>query len=388
MKATARTARGALRPQPEPPAVPPAALPAPPRLSIIIPTFNEAGSIEELVARIAIALPDVPWEVIIVDDDSPDGTARRAKALAARDPHVRCLRRLARRGLAGACVEGILSSSAPYVAVMDADLQHDEVLLARMLARLEDGGADLVVGTRYAAGGSAEAFGAHRGRLSRLATAVTRRLLRTSLSDPMSGFFMVRREIVEKLAPELSPDGFKILLDIVTTAGGTLRVAEEPYVFRARFAGESKFDARIAVEFVGLLASKVTFGAVNPRFIVFALVGTTGLGVHLVVLKVALMAAGFAFPFAQAAATFVAMGNNFLLNNLLTYRDRKLTGFARVKGFAGFCVISSAGAVANVGIASYLYSEHPIWWVAGIAGAVMGALWNYSMSSRFVWRTR
>lgn len=359
-----------------------------PRLSIVIPTFNEAGNIAELIRRIARALPDGTWEAIIVDDDSPDGTARTAKALAMRDARVRCLRRLERRGLSGACVEGILSSSAPYVAVMDADLQHDETLLAKMLSHLEAGNADLVVGTRYIEGGSADAFTGMRGRLSRLANATTQRLLGTHLSDPMSGFFMLRREVVEDIAPRLMLDGFKILLDIVTTARRTLRVVEEPYVFRARFSGESKFNTRIALEFFGLLLAKLTLGIVNPRFMVFALVGTTGLGVHLVALRTGLLLARFIFPTAQALATLAAMGNNFLLNNLLTYHDRRLGGFAMLKGFAGFCLIGAAGAIANVGIASWLYSERPVWWLAGLAGAIMGALWNYSMSSRFVWRTR
>lgn len=367
---------------------PGADLGAPAELSIIIPTFNEARNIAELAQRVARALPHTQWEIIVVDDDSPDGTAAAAKALGAANRRVRCLRRVARRGLAGACIEGILSSSAPFVAVMDGDLQHDETLLAKMLAHLEAGETDLVVGTRYVDGGDSSAFGKTRGALSRIANDTAQRLLGTKLSDPMSGFFMLRREIVEAHAAALQPEGFKILLDIATTAGPDLRIAEEPYSFRTRFAGESKFDVRIGLEFIGLLLSKLSFGVVTPRFLIFALVGTTGLGVHLLMLKTGLIAVRLAFPAAQALATFTAMGNNFVLNNLLTYRDRRLHGLAMLKGFAGFCVIGAAGALANVGLAAWLYSERPIWWAAGLAGALMGALWNYSMSSRFVWRTR
>ena len=371
------------------PARPPlrAAAPAP-ELSIVIPTFNEAGNVAELMRRIARALPDTDWEAIFVDDNSPDGTARTAKALAAEDHRIRCLRRVDRRGLAGACVEGILSSSAPYVAVMDADLQHDEALLAQMLTQMKTGDIDLAVGTRYVEGGSADAFSGIRGRLSRMANEAAQRLLGTQLSDPMSGFFMIRREIVEEHAADLTPEGFKILLDIATTAGPGLRIAELPYSFRTRFAGDSKFDARVGLEFLGLLLSKLSFGLVTPRFLVFALVGMTGLGVHLVALRGGLLLARFAFPAAQALATFIAMGNNFVLNNLLTYRDRRLHGARMLKGFAGYCVIGAAGAITNVGIAAWLYSESPVWWAAGLAGALMGALWNYSMSSRLVWRAR
>ncbi len=359
-----------------------------PLLSVVIPTLNEVGNVPELVSRLAQALNGVAWEVIFVDDNSPDGTATVAKRLSLSDRRVRCIRRVERRGLAGACIEGILSSAAPYVAVMDADLQHDETILPRMLARLQGGDTDLVVGTRYVEGGSAAAFDAKRGALSRIATKAAQRLLGTTLSDPMSGFFMLRREVVEEMAGDLTPEGFKILLDIVTTAGGRLRVAEEPFVFRSRFSGESKFDSRVGIEFLGLLLGKMTFGVVNPRFLLFGLVGATGIGVHLIVLKTSLLYASAVFPAAQSLATFTAMGSNFVLNNFLTYRDRRLKGLAMLKGFAGFCLIGAAGAVTNVGIASYFYAERPVWWLAGLTGALMGLLWNYTMSSRFVWHTR
>ena len=359
-----------------------------PVLSVVIPTLNEAGNVAELVGRIERALTGVAWEVIFVDDNSPDGTAAAAKRLGQSDRRVRCIRRVERRGLAGACIEGILSSAAPFVAVMDADLQHDEAILPKMLAHLLAGGTDLVVGTRYVEGGSAEVFDAKRGRLSRIATRAAQRFLGIELSDPMSGFFMLRREVVEEMASDLTPEGFKILLDIVTTAGGKLRVAEEPFVFRARFSGESKFDSRVGIEFLGLLLGKMTFGVVNPRFLLFGLVGEAGLGEHLIVLKASLLYASAFFPAAQSLATFTAMGNNFLLNNILTYRDRRLKGMAMLKGFAGFCLIGAAGALTNVGIASYFYVERPVWWLAGLTGALVGLLWNYTMSSRFVWHTR
>jgi dolichol-phosphate mannosyltransferase len=366
-----------------------AAVPAtPPILSVVIPTFNEAQNVGELASRLERALDGIPWEAIIVDDNSPDGTSAVAKAIAAKNPRVRCLRRLGRRGLAGACLEGILSSSAPYVAVIDGDLQHDEQLLPRMLKRLTDNEADLVVGSRYVAGNTGDGFDSRRSAYSHTATGLARRLLGTDLSDPMSGFFMVRRECVEQVAGRLSPIGFKILLDLVLTAHGSLRVVEEPYTFRLRHAGESKFDLRIGLEFIGLLLAKLTGGVVDSRFLIFTLVGATGLIVNMAVLKIAL--AGFQIPFsaAQSIATFAALFSNFLLNNAITYRDRRLRGLSLITGFIAFCAIGAAGAISNVGLATWLYSEHSVWWVAGAAGSIMGALWNYLMSSQFVWRTR
>lgn len=356
-------------------------------LSVVIPTFKERGNVAELLRRLGVALAGLGWEAIFVDDDSPDGTAAAVKAIAAEDRRVRCLKRVGRRGLAGACIEGILSSSAPYVAVIDADLQHDESVLPKMLATLESGKADLVAATRYVEGGSADSFGARRGAISRLATRLTQHLLGTPLSDPMSGFFMMRRDRFDAIADKLSPAGFKILLDIATTAGRSLRIAEQPYSFGTREAGESKFDMTVGIEFLGLLLSKLTGDLIEPRFIFFAIVGTTGLAVNLVALKIALVL-GLAFIPAQSVATFVALTSNFLLNNVLTYRDKRLRGFAMLRGFIAFCAIGAVGAVTNVGLASWLYSEQEVWWVAGAAGAVMGALWNYAMSTLFVWRAR
>jgi dolichol-phosphate mannosyltransferase len=354
-------------------------------LSVVIPTFKERDNVAELVRRLDLALAGIAWEAIFVDDNSPDGTAAAVKEIAAADPRVRCLRRVGRRGLAGACIEGMLSSAAPFVAVMDADLQHDETVLPRMFEKLK-AGADLVAATRYVDGGSADSFGESRGFISRLATRITHRLLGTSLSDPMSGFFMMRRDRFDVIAPRLSPAGFKILLDIAT-AGDKLKIAEQPFVFGARHAGESKFNAQVGLEFLGLLIAKLSGGLVDPRFIFFILVGALGLVVHLLVLDAALLK--LSFPWAQSLATFAAMTSNFFLNNDLTYRDRRLKGWSAVRGFVAFCLFCSAGALTNVGLAAWLFSaERETWWVAGAAGALMGAFWNYAMSSLFVWRTR
>ena len=366
------------------------AVPPPPttaELSVVVPTFKERGNVAELVRRLDATLSGIAWEAIFVDDNSPDGTAAAVKEIANHDPRVRCLRRVGRRGLAGACIEGMLSSAAPYVAVIDADLQHDEKVLPLMLAKLTNGEADLVAATRYVAGGSAASFSEGRGAISRLATRMTHRLVGTPLSDPLSGFFMMRRDRFDEIAPRLSPAGFKILLDIAATAGSKLRIAEQPYSFGERFEGESKFNIQIGVEFLGLLLAKVTGDLVDPRFIFFAIVGSIGLIVHLSFLSASL-ALMQPFRAAQIIATFAAMTSNFMLNNELTYRDRRLKGLAMVRGFVLFCVVCSVGVLANVDLASWLYVERPIWWVAGAVGAVMSVLWNYAMSTLFVWRAR
>jgi dolichol-phosphate mannosyltransferase len=360
----------------------------PPELSIVVPTLNENGNVPLLVLQLARALDGIGWEVIFVDDDSADGTIATARRLARRDPRVRCLRRIGRRGLAGACIEGMLASSAPAIAVMDADLQHDEKCLAQMLEHFR-AGADLVVGTRRTQDGVVTTgLSAVRKWGSRLATNLARRLTGVRLSDPMSGFFLIRQETFEAIAPRLSTQGFKLLLDIVASQQRPLLIEEVPYSFRPRRYGQSKLDGLVVFEYAGLLLAKVCGDALSTRFLLFMLVGVSGLGAHLLALKSALGLPQVGFDLAQAGAAYVAMTWNFFLNNLLTYRDRRLKGVGVLKGLLSFYAVCSVGAVANVGVASWIYGEHPTWWLAGTAGALMGGVFNYVASSTFTWRQR
>jgi dolichol-phosphate mannosyltransferase len=359
-----------------------------PELSVVVPTFNERDNVPRLIDMLRAALPDIAWELIIVDDNSPDGTSETAKRIAATDSRIRCIRRVGRRGLAGACLEGILSSQARYVAVMDGDLQHDETLLLPMLALLRRDAANMVVATRYADGGSAAALSSQRAWGSRLATTLAHRLLKLELSDPMSGFFMLSRELVEKIAPRLSTQGFKILLDIVVTAGDGLRIAELPFTFRQRLYGDSKLDAGVALEYVGLLLAKATNDRVSLRFMLFCLVGAIGIGVHFVTLIVGYDLLGLQFVWAQTLAMMVAIASNFVINNALTYRDRRLYGLTFFNGLLRFYLVSLVGLVSNIGVSDWLFVSAQKWWVAGLAGAVIGVVWNYVVASQFVWRSR
>ena len=359
-----------------------------PELTVVVPTFNERANVPLLAARLQRTLAGIDWEVIFVDDNSADGTAATARALGEGDARVRCIRRIGRRGLAGACLEGMLASQARHVAVMDADLQHDETLLVDMLERLRGGNIDLVVASRYVGAGSAGGLAGRRVSYSRWSTALARRLLRVNLTDPMSGFFMLRRTAFEELAPSLSTQGFKILLDIVATGRGTLRIAELPYVFRERQHGESKLDAHIVLDFFALLMAKLTGDAVSFRFPMFCLVGLTGVSIHMAALAVALDPVGLAFGRAQTVATVAAIAWNFVLNNALTYRDQRLTGWSFFTGLVRFEVICAVGAVSNMGVATWIYDFDPRWWIAGLGGALMSAVWNYVVSAAFVWRAR
>lgn len=361
-----------------------------PELTLVIPTFNERPNVAALIERLPATLAGIGWEAIFVDDNSPDGTAALVKEIGARDPRIRCIRRIGRRGLAGACIEGMLASQATHVAVMDGDLQHDETLLPRMLRLLQDGQADIVIGSRYLDLDAHSMDGLSPGRRagSTFASSVANRLLGLEVSDPLSGFFMVKRHLVEAVAARLSTQGFKILLDILVSTQEKPRVRELPYSFRRRREGTSKLDNRIVLDFAGLLISKATRDAVPIRFATFLLVGCSGIIVHLIILRTALTMLEMSFPVAQTLATLAAMTSNFFLNNSLTYKDQSLHGAKAIKGLAMFLVICSMGAVSNIGVASWLYANKPIWWVAGLAGSFISAVWNYAISSALVWRAR
>lgn len=356
-------------------------------LTIVVPTLNERANIALLVARLRDALQGIDWEVVFVDDDSRDGTIAAIREIAARDHRVRGIRRITRRGLAGACLEGILSSSAPVVAVMDGDLQHDETRLAAMFDIMRGGETDMVIASRYQESGSAEGgLSRLRSSGSRLATRLAQLLLKTPIGDPMSGFFMLRREIVEQVAPRLSRQGFKILLDIVASSPA-MRIREIPYVFGPRLHGQSKLDSTVVLEYAGLLVAKASGDVISTRFLAFGLVGSAGVVVHLATLH-ALLSRGLPFVAAQTAAMFTAMAFNYSLNNAFTYRDLRRRGWQFLTGFGMFAALCSVGVVAGVGVSSLLYTSSSRWWVAGLAAAVVGAAWNYVTNSAITWRAR
>jgi len=361
---------------------------AAPILTIIIPTLNERDNIEPLVGLLMSTLREVAWEAIFVDDDSRDGTSERVRAIARSNSRIRCLQRIGRRGLATACIEGVLASASPYIAVMDGDLQHDERLLLEMLRLLETGVVDLVIGSRYATGGRFGDWSRGRMRLSGLGTRLARLVCKADVADLLSGFFMCRRDVFEHALRRMSGQGFKVLLDLLASSPEPVRIRELPYCFRRRQHGESKLNTMIAWEFGMLLADKLIGHIVPVRFALFAMIGTLGLLVHLVTLWVSLNPLGLGFAVAQSVATVVAMTSNFFFNNQFTYRDQRLSGFPLLRGLLVFYLICGIGAAANVGVASYAFTSSHTWWFAGVAGAVVGSVWNFAMSSVFTWRRR
>lgn len=357
------------------------------KLAIVLPTLDERDNIAPLVARIENALGPDGWEVIVVDDDSPDGTADAAREISLKNGRVRVIQRIGRRGLASAAIEGMLATAAPFVAVMDADHQHDPDLLPHMLTVVESGEADIAVASRFMPGGNTAGLNdGRREKASRLANILTRRLTGLSLSDPMSGYFLLRSITARRLAPRLSGIGFKILLDLLATAREPLTVRELPLRFAERRGGRSKLDHAVAFDFLVGLYEKTLGQTIPTRFALFGTVGALGVLVHMVILAALYPGATSFFWQAQSLATLGAMSFNFWLNNWLTYRDRRLTGvWTLLRGWTGFCATCLVGAFANVAAATLLESRGIGWILAALTGIALGSVWNFALSSRFVW---
>ena len=380
----AEDATGAAITQPRPRRIkaPPAV-----ELTVVSPTFNEKANIRPLVAKLDAALKGVAWQVIFVDDNSPDGTAEEVKAVAQADPRVQCIRRVGRRGLAGAVIEGALASSAPVIAVIDADLQHDETLLPAMLHLIQDDEADMVVASRYLEPeGLDSGLSKTRKQGSRLATWMGRQVLKNEVSDPVSGYFMARRGVWETSAPRLGTEGFKILFDLLASVPDPIRVAELPYKFRDRVAGESKLDRRVVIEYLSLILNKATNGAIPARAVMFVLVGSTGFLVNVAVgMVLNAMHAPLAYWQVLLVSAFVAMTSNFAINNAVTYFDRRKKGLALLTAYVRFCLLCSAGLFVNVAVASFLEDRLAMPAASLVIGAAFGAVWNYVTTAIAVW---
>ncbi len=354
-------------------------------LAVIIPVLNERDNVAPMIGKLALALAGIEWEVIFVDDGSNDGTPARVEEIAREDRRVRLIRRVGRRGLSSAVVEGFMSSIAPVLAVIDGDLQHDETVLPKLYQAIAKDGSDVAVGTRYSDGGSIGEWSESRARISRFATQLATPITKSSISDPMSGFFAIRRDRFIESTPHLSTAGFKILLDVMASSPHRLKTTEVPYTFRTRIAGDSKLDSAVAVAFAELILEKTVGRWIPVKLVMFGGIGALGSIVHLSVLWATLNPLGQSFAAAQSAGVAIAMLFNFTLNNILTYRDRRLSGWKWATGLASFAVVCSVGAVANVGVGSILHGQSTAWWLAGLAGALVGSIWNYAATSWFTW---
>lgn len=360
--------------------------------SLILPTFNEAANLPELLPRVEQALAGIDHEVIIVDDDSPDRTWEVALALAKERDDLHVIRRIDRRGLSSAVIEGFLAAKGDVLAVMDADGQHDSGLLKRLYEAVR-GGSGIAVGSRYAKGGSVGQWDERRHFLSRVATRLGQAVCRVKVSDPMSGFFAIDARLFERVRPSLNPKGFKILLDLLVHIPKDTRVTEHAFTFGGRLHGESKMSRRVQVEFLEYLYD-VTIGRFIPlTFLKYCVVGFLGVFVNVgaywvyaELLRVDGITSFAGFSVAVIASIETAIIFNFLLNNVWTFAHKRLRGAPALMGFAKYNAACALGALVNYALSAFL-----VWraWpdlLAVTIGSFTAVLWNYVMSRMVTWK--
>ncbi len=358
---------------------------ASPILSLVICTLNEAAAIGPLLAEIGSALEGVSHEIIVVDDDSADGTAQVVAGLAEADPSIRLIVRTGVRGLASAAVAGWDVARGNHLALMDGDGQHDPALLPRLLDALDAGDVDVAIGARNLAN-EAQALSTGRLHLSRAGVWLAGLVLGARLSDPLSGYFVMTRAFYTQARPRLSAVGFKILVDLVASSPMQVRFIERPTALRERRGGQSKLDARVIADLGALLIEKKLGGLIPARFVLFSGVGVSGVVVNLGVLAVLRSLCNLPFIPAQGLAILTAMGSNFLINNLLTFRDQRLRGWALGQGFLAFVLACALGAVFNWSASVGLHQL--LGWpslIAAAVSAVLAGVFNFWAVRRVTW---
>lgn len=354
--------------------------------AVVIPTFNECQNVRPMVQALSAALQGIDFELIFVDDDSPDGTALQVRELARAGARVRLVHRIHRRGLSSAVVEGMMSSSAPYLAVIDGDLQHDETILPEMLRRLKAGGIDLVIGTRHREGGSMGEFSRARVILSKFGQRLSALVCHATVSDPMSGFFAVRREYLDEVVRSLSCIGFKILVDLLASSRRAVHIEEIGYTFRNRLHGHSKLDLLVGLEYVELLLDKLVGQWIPARYALFGMVGAVGVLAQLILIRLLLHFSRLTFDSAQLLSSLLVIVLNYAGNNQITFRNRRLRGWRWLVGLVLFAASCSVGLYLNLRVAGGLYGAGVGWAFASLAGILIASAWNYSASAILVWR--
>lgn len=357
-------------------------------ISVVLPTFNERDNIAEVIARLGAALHGLDWELIFVDDNSPDGTSGLVRLFSLVCPRIRLIERIGRRGLSSACIEGMRAATAEHIAIMDADLQHDETALPAMLVKLRTENLDMVVGTRNSAGGSMGDFSPARVVLSRLGKALSYAVSHSGLSDPMSGFFIVRRGFFLEVMDRLDGRGFKLLLDMLASSARRVRLGEVGYRFRNRYHGESKLGPTVIAEYLLMIAKKLASKLLSMRPLTFAGVGTTGAILQLGLFYFLYRMCHGGLVSSQIVSILAAILANFALNNRYTFHDYTVQGAPASLSLLLYCNISCIGACLNILTSLALMRANVPWQLAGIAGIAVGAVWNYGMSVAVVWKVR
>jgi dolichol-phosphate mannosyltransferase len=361
-----------------------------PRLTIVLPTFNERANIQPVVSQLLPLASKYDLELLFVDDDSADGTADEIRRIAQQHGCVRLVRRIGRSGLSSAIKEGILDATGDFVVVMDSDGQHEPSAVGHIVEVLQETDSDVVIGSRFHPESQIIGLSQRRERNSSFANAVARFSLPhyRLLTDYMSGFFALRLDRCFAFVRQVDVNGFKFLYELLALSKGRLSIAEVPLSFQPRIRGESKLNLAVVWDLGVSILHTLLFRAGPRRAVSFALVGITGIGIHLLVYALVRHGLGLSFEQAQMIAVVSAASSNYLINNVLTFRALQLRGTSLLLGLLRFLLVASIGMLANVGVSSALYhrmNSRPL--LALLAGIAVDFVWKYAASSRFVWNS-
>ena len=358
-------------------------------ISIIIPTFNEVKNIKDLIVHLMLLLINFDYEIIVVDDDSPDGTAEEINQLMKTNKKIHLINRIGRSGLSSAIKEGLIFAKGEYSVVLDGDGQHDPNCVLEMIGEIKKSKFDIIVGSRFLKKSKLTGLSEERSLSSKLANKIARISLPkkySNLTDYLSGCFCLKNKKTNNLVRRIEINGFKFLYELLAISKGNLLIKEIPLFFKERNYGQSKLDLAVVWDFLISILHNFGFRILPRRAISFGLVGISGVFVQLLITliltKIILLDFKSALPFSVVCAA----SSNFLINNMLTFRTNRLRNFALIRGLLKFLLVASLPVIANVGIASavYLYISTDTL-IAQLAGIAIVYAWNYLASSLFVW---
>lgn len=354
-------------------------------LSLIIPTYNESKNIPILLERINNVLSNINKEVIIVDDNSPDKTWEIARSLSIQYPWLRVIRRVSERGLSSAVLAGFKIAEGEILAVMDSDLQHDETALLAFLNSFQNG-ADIVIGSRKVQGGGTENWSIIRKFISWVATVLAKIALPQPVSDPMSGFFAIKRNIYENYIEQINPRGFKILLEFLARAK-YYKIEEVGYTFKGRIHGESKLSSKVIFDYIFALY-ELSIGQYLPtQFIKYGIIGFSGLFISSMVIFLCKLFTSIPTEIIINISIEISILTNFFLNNYWTFKEIQLKGFKNImRGLITFHAICLGGAIINQAIALKILSFNIDVYIANALGYFIAAIWNYIINVNITWK--
>ena len=359
-------------------------------ISIVIPTFNEVENIVPLLKKLTLILNDFEYEIVVVDDDSPDGTSDEVNKYMKKNKRIKLITRIGRSGLSSAIKEGLIFAQGKYLLVLDGDGQHHPSFILNMLEEMQRSKYDIVIGSRFLNNSKLEGLSNERSLGSKIANKMSRISLHknySKLTDYLSGCFCVEKEMTKKYIRKIEINGFKFLYELLSLSKGKLAVHEVPLIFKQRRFGNSKLDIAIVWDFLISIIHNLTLRLLPRRAISFGMVGISGVFVQLFItsflVEIFLIDFYNALPFAVISAAT----SNFLINNQLTFRSDRLRNLGLVVGLLKFLIVASLPVIANVGITTAIYKYISAdTFIAQIAGIAIVYAWNYLASSSFVWK--